>query len=41
MGAKNDFLKQEKSIPTDGHYRVRANHYGVLIQARNECNHIL
>jgi hypothetical protein len=40
-GGKNDFLKHEKSIPTGGHYQVRANHYGILIQARNEFNHIL
>jgi hypothetical protein len=35
------FLEQEKSTPTDGHYSVRAHHYGALIQARNECNQIL
>jgi hypothetical protein len=40
-GQKRHFLKQETSIPTDGHYRVTARHYGVLIQACNECNHIL
>jgi hypothetical protein len=32
---------KKKSIPTDGHYRETAHHYGVLIQAHNECNHIL
>jgi hypothetical protein len=40
-GRKPHFLKEEKSIPTDGHYRVTAHQYGVLIQAHNECNHIL
>jgi hypothetical protein len=38
---KRHFLKQEKSVPSDGHYRITAHHYGVLIEARKECNHIL
>jgi hypothetical protein len=40
-GQKLHLLKQENSTPADGHYRVTAHHYGILIQARNECNHIL